>query len=71
MFTAAPPLALGLLDWSCTAIVSYNFPKFYKPSQAAQYFNGKVFWHWMSNGILVHKFFPAQMRCDVNFYFPL
>jgi magnesium-transporting ATPase (P-type) len=71
LFTGGPPLALGLFDWRCTAIVSYNYPKLYKPSQAAQYFNGKVFWYWMSNGILAHKFFPAQMRCDVNFYFPL
>jgi phospholipid-transporting ATPase len=50
LFTAAPPLALGLFDRRCTAEVSYRYPQLYKPSQSAQHFNVKVFWFWMTKG---------------------
>ena len=56
LFTAAPPLALGLFDRRCTAEVSYRYPQLYKPSQTAQYFNVKVFWFWMFKGILLFLF---------------
>ncbi|XP_046455440.1 probable phospholipid-transporting ATPase IA [Daphnia pulex] len=52
LFTGGAPLALGLFDWRCTAIVSYNYPKLYKPSQAAQYFNGKVFCYVILGNII-------------------
>nr|CAG4636771.1 EOG090X00X3 [Ceriodaphnia reticulata] len=54
LFTAAPPLALGLFDRRCTAEVSYRYPQLYKPSQTAQHFNVKVFWFWMLKA-LVHS----------------
>ncbi|XP_032799496.1 probable phospholipid-transporting ATPase IA isoform X1 [Daphnia magna] len=52
LFTAAPPLALGLFDRRCTAEVSYRYPQLYKPSQTAQHFNVKVFWYWMLKALL-------------------
>nr|CAG4639782.1 EOG090X00X3 [Daphnia pulex] len=52
LFTAAPPLALGLFDRRCTAEVSYRYPQLYKPSQSAQHFNVKVFWYWMTKALI-------------------
>ena len=50
LFTAAPPLALGLFDRRCAAEISYRYPKLYKPSQSAQHFNVRVFWLWTFKG---------------------
>lgn len=52
LFTAAPPLAMGLFDKTCSSEARINFPKLYKPSQSAQYFNVKVFWVWILNALL-------------------
>nr|CAG4646034.1 EOG090X00X3 [Macrothrix elegans] len=54
LFTAAPPLALGLFDRRCTAEVSFRYPQLYKPSQSAQHFNVRVFWYWTLKA-LVHS----------------
>jgi len=56
LFTAAPPLALGLFDRRCIAEVSYRYPQLYKPSQSAQHFNVKVFWLWTFKA-LIHSAF--------------
>lgn len=56
LFTAAPPLALGLFDRRCTAEVAYRYPQLYKPSQSAQHFNVKVFWLWTLKA-LIHSAF--------------
>lgn len=50
LFTAAPPLALGLFDRRCKAEVAYKHPELYKPSQMAQHFKVGVFWLWTGRG---------------------
>ncbi|XP_074651102.1 putative phospholipid-transporting ATPase IA isoform X3 [Tubulanus polymorphus] len=51
IFTAAPPLAIGLFDRYCSAESRLRFPALYKPSQNAELFNVKVFWMWIANSI--------------------
>ncbi|XP_052793334.1 probable phospholipid-transporting ATPase IA isoform X2 [Mya arenaria] len=51
IFTAAPPLAMGLFDRYCNAENRLRFPELYKYSQNAQQFNVKVFWMWIANAI--------------------
>ncbi|XP_045203321.2 probable phospholipid-transporting ATPase IA isoform X3 [Mercenaria mercenaria] len=51
IFTAAPPLAMGLFDRYCSAESRIKFPELYKSSQNAQQFNVKVFWMWIANSI--------------------
>ncbi|EEB10431.1 conserved hypothetical protein [Pediculus humanus corporis] len=51
IFTAAPPLALGLFDKVCSAEARLTYCKLYKPSQNAQYFNFRVFWIWILNAL--------------------
>ena len=62
LFTAAPPLALGLFDRRCMAEVAYRYPELYKPSQSAQHFNVKIFWLWT---------FKALMHSMILFWLPL
>ncbi|KAJ8934426.1 hypothetical protein NQ318_000643 [Aromia moschata] len=54
LFTALPPLAMGLFDKPCGADKMMMYPKLYKPSQSGELFNIKVFWYWVING-LVHS----------------
>ncbi|XP_076273311.1 ATPase phospholipid transporting 8A1 isoform X3 [Rhynchophorus ferrugineus] len=54
IFTAFPPLAMGLFDRSCSADKMMSFPELYKPSQSGELFNIKVFWLWIINS-LVHS----------------
>ena len=42
IFTAAPPLAMGLFDRICSSESRIKFPELYKSSQNAQQFNVKV-----------------------------
>lgn len=56
LFTALPPLAMGLFDKTCSAKSMIEHPKLYKPSQKGKLFNVKVFWVWVANG-LVHSAF--------------
>ncbi|KAJ8297759.1 hypothetical protein KUTeg_024290 [Tegillarca granosa] len=51
IFTAAPPLAMGLFDRICSAESMMKFPALYKISQNAELFNVKVFWMWILNSI--------------------
>ncbi|XP_065288785.1 probable phospholipid-transporting ATPase IA isoform X6 [Dermacentor albipictus] len=51
MFTAAPPLAIGLFDRTCSAEVMMKYPALYKSSQNAEGFNAKVFWVWIIDAI--------------------
>ncbi|XP_044255942.1 phospholipid-transporting ATPase IA isoform X12 [Tribolium madens] len=52
LFTALPPLAMGLFDKACSDEVMMTHPKLYKPSQNGQLFNVKVFWLWVVNGMI-------------------
>nr|CAD7426833.1 unnamed protein product [Timema monikensis] len=54
LFTAAPPLAMGLFDKVCSADTMLKYPALYKPSQNADLFNVRVFWVWILNA-LVHS----------------
>lgn len=51
MFTAAPPLAIGLFDRTCSAEVMMKYPALYKSSQNAEGFNAMVFWVWIFDAI--------------------
>nr|CAG4638244.1 EOG090X00X3 [Cyclestheria hislopi] len=62
IFTALPPLALGLFDRRCAAEVSYRYPQLYKPSQSAQHFNVRIFWLWT---------FKAIIHSMILFWLPL
>jgi phospholipid-transporting ATPase len=52
LFTALPPLAMGLFDKTCSDEVMMTHPQLYKPSQNGQLFNVKVFWLWVFNGMI-------------------
>jgi phospholipid-transporting ATPase len=52
LFTAAPPMALGLFDRPCRASTMLNFPELYKLSQAKTEFNLNVFGRWVLNSFL-------------------
>ncbi|XP_041359163.1 probable phospholipid-transporting ATPase IA isoform X2 [Gigantopelta aegis] len=51
IFTAAPPLAMGLFDRFCTAETMMKNPNLYKDSQKGKFFNVRVFWFWIGNSI--------------------
>ncbi|KAG8188801.1 hypothetical protein JTE90_009192 [Oedothorax gibbosus] len=51
LFTAAPPLAIGLFDRSCSAETMLKFPAMYKSSQTSEFFNVQVFWVWIFDSI--------------------
>ncbi|KAG5877929.1 hypothetical protein JTB14_004182 [Gonioctena quinquepunctata] len=51
LFTALPPLAMGLFDKPCSSDKMMMYPKLYKPSQSGELFNIKVFWIWIINGL--------------------
>ena len=51
IFTAAPPLVLGLFDRHCSAEIMIRFPALYKSSQNSELFNVKIFWFWILNSI--------------------
>ncbi|UYV77023.1 ATP8A1 [Cordylochernes scorpioides] len=42
IFTAAPPVVMGLFDRTCSAETNMKFPSLYKPSQTSSYFNVRV-----------------------------
>lgn len=52
IFTALPPLAMGLFDKTCSADKMMTYPKLYKPSQSGEMFNIKVFLMWITNGMI-------------------
>ncbi|KAK9875763.1 hypothetical protein WA026_009559 [Henosepilachna vigintioctopunctata] len=52
LFTALPPLAMGLFDKPCNDDKMLLYPKLYKPSQQGKLFNVKVFWVWVLNGMI-------------------
>ncbi|KAM9578823.1 phospholipid-transporting ATPase IA isoform 4-T4 [Guaruba guarouba] len=62
MFTAMPPLTLGIFERSCRKENMLKYPELYKTSQNALDFNTKVFWFHCLNG-LFHSF--------ILFWFPL
>ncbi|XP_018568743.1 probable phospholipid-transporting ATPase IA isoform X3 [Anoplophora glabripennis] len=66
LFTALPPLAMGLFDKPCGADKMMMYPKLYKPSQSGDLFNIKVFWFWVING-MIHSavlFWLPLLACE-------
>ncbi|XP_029107547.1 phospholipid-transporting ATPase IA-like isoform X4 [Scleropages formosus] len=62
IFTALPPLTLGIFERSCRKENMLKYPELYKTSQNALGFNTKVFWAYCLNG-LFHSI--------ILFWFPL
>ncbi|XP_071863932.1 ATPase phospholipid transporting 8A1 isoform X3 [Bombus fervidus] len=55
VFTAAPPLAMGLFDKVCSAETHLSHPGLYATKNTGESsFNFKVFWMWIANA-LVHS----------------
>ncbi|XP_050531336.1 probable phospholipid-transporting ATPase IA isoform X2 [Daktulosphaira vitifoliae] len=53
LFTAAPPLVIGIFDIVCTAKTRMEYPEIY--SQTADTFDVQTFWMWVLNA-LIHSF---------------
>ncbi|KRZ45444.1 putative phospholipid-transporting ATPase IA [Trichinella pseudospiralis] len=51
VFTAAPPLAIGLFDRTASAATMLKYPTLYKLSQSKEAFSVKIFWLWIFNAI--------------------
>lgn len=51
IFTALPPLTLGIFERSCRKENMLKYPELYKSSQNAMGFNTKVFWAHCLNGL--------------------
>ena len=52
LFTAAPPMALGLFERPLQAATMLRFPELYKSSQNRSEFNIKIFWAWIGNSVI-------------------
>ncbi|CAL8304183.1 unnamed protein product [Boreogadus saida] len=52
IFTAMPPLAMGMFERCCQKETMLRHPELYRTSQEAQGFNAKVFWCHCLNGLL-------------------
>ena len=50
LFTAVPPLVLGLFDQRYSPQVAYDCPRLYRTSQSGQHFNLRVFSACLLNG---------------------
>uniref|UniRef100_A0A673HHJ4 Phospholipid-transporting ATPase n=1 Tax=Sinocyclocheilus rhinocerous TaxID=307959 RepID=A0A673HHJ4_9TELE len=62
IFTALPPLTLGIFERSCKKENMLKYPELYKTSQNAMGFNTKVFWAHCLNGLF---------HSVILFWFPL
>ncbi|XP_030002022.1 phospholipid-transporting ATPase IA isoform X6 [Sphaeramia orbicularis] len=62
IFTALPPLTLGIFERSCRKENMLKYPELYKSSQNAMGFNTKVFWAHCLNGLF---------HSVILFWFPL
>ena len=47
LFTAAPPVAIGIFDRCCSAGTRMKYPELYKESQSCSQYNMKVFVWWV------------------------
>ncbi|XP_026462276.1 phospholipid-transporting ATPase IA-like isoform X1 [Ctenocephalides felis] len=68
LFTAMPPLAMGIFDKVCSADTMIKYPALYKPSQSAQLFNVRVFWVWIFNALLhsISLYWLPLFICDYH-----
>uniref|UniRef100_A0A8C9YH98 Phospholipid-transporting ATPase n=1 Tax=Sander lucioperca TaxID=283035 RepID=A0A8C9YH98_SANLU len=75
IFTALPPLTLGIFERSCRKENMLKYPELYKTSQNAMGFNTKVFWAHCLNGLfhsVILFWFPlkAFQHGNPNYLFP-
>ncbi|NXI51384.1 AT8A2 ATPase, partial [Chloroceryle aenea] len=64
IFTALPPLALGIFERPCTQESMLRFPELYKITQNADGFNTRVFWGHCINALfhsIILFWFPLKM----------
>ncbi|XP_034247124.1 probable phospholipid-transporting ATPase IA isoform X6 [Thrips palmi] len=52
LFTASPPITMGIFDKVCSAEMMLQYPKLYSPSQNGEHLNVKVFWGWIVVAII-------------------
>ncbi|XP_059157740.1 probable phospholipid-transporting ATPase IA isoform X3 [Physella acuta] len=71
IFTAAPPLAMGLFDRFCSAETMMKNPILYKDSQNGVLFNVLTFWIWIFNAVfhavVLFWMTVATLRTDIAF----
>jgi len=71
LFTALPPLAIGLFDRTCSIKARLHCPRLYKNSQNADLFNTKIFWIWIFtaiyHSILLYYLPRESFKQDVAF----
>ncbi|XP_065059008.1 probable phospholipid-transporting ATPase IA isoform X2 [Rhopilema esculentum] len=71
LFTALPPLAIGLFDRTCSIKARLHCPRLYKNSQNADLFNTKVFWIWIGAAIyhsIILYYLPREaFKQDIAF----
>ncbi|CAF1156268.1 unnamed protein product [Adineta steineri] len=71
LFTAAPPMAIGLLDRCCNTETIMRFPAIYRMSQNRTDFNIKIFWTWCLNAvyhsIILYFMSYTMLKHDVAF----
>uniref|UniRef100_A0A3B5RAD1 Phospholipid-transporting ATPase n=1 Tax=Xiphophorus maculatus TaxID=8083 RepID=A0A3B5RAD1_XIPMA len=68
LFTALPPLTLGIFERSCRKENMLKYPELYKTSQNAMGFNTKVFWAHCLNGLfhsVILFWFPLKLKCSI------
>uniref|UniRef100_A0A3Q1HBK8 Phospholipid-transporting ATPase n=1 Tax=Anabas testudineus TaxID=64144 RepID=A0A3Q1HBK8_ANATE len=69
IFTALPPLTLGIFERSCRKENMLKYPELYKTSQNAMGFNTKVFWAHCLNGLfhsVILFWFPLQTHPRIS-----
>uniref|UniRef100_A0A3Q2G358 Phospholipid-transporting ATPase n=1 Tax=Cyprinodon variegatus TaxID=28743 RepID=A0A3Q2G358_CYPVA len=72
IFTALPPLTLGIFERSCRKENMLKYPELYKTSQNAMGFNTKVFWAHCLNGLfhsVILFWFPLKAFQNSNWLF--
>ncbi|KAK3912291.1 putative phospholipid-transporting ATPase IA [Frankliniella fusca] len=52
LFTASPPITMGIFDKVCSAEMMLQYPKLYAPSQNGEHLNARVFWGWIIVAII-------------------
>jgi len=70
LFTAGPPMVIGLFDRSCSADTMMKCPALYNPSQ--KYFNVKIFWVWIIDSIYhsILLFYLTMFAVDHDVMWP-
>lgn len=73
IFTALPPLALGLMDQDVSSETRMKLPRLYKTSQNGREFNAKVCGVWLTHAVFTILCYVCvdSLGVDIEFYFSL